>query len=159
MVKIFDFIPLLKEVTKNLLRDTVTVQYPFEHVKVPDGFRGAPEVNPELCIVCKNCEKECPTQCIDITPVNPAELQNYSLGQGKPFWFSINLSQCMFCQVCEESCPVKRKSSQSAITLNHERWRLAGYNLEETIEKKLVYQKSKEKSKTITQEVESNGIN
>ena len=65
----------------------------------------------------------------------------------------------MFCQVCEESCPVKRKGGQSAIILNHERWKLAGYNREETIEKKLVYQKSKEKSKTNPQEVESNGIN
>ncbi len=149
-MRIFDLFPLFKEVTKNLLTKSVTVQYPSEHIKVPDGFRGAPEVNPELCIACKNCEKECPTQCINLIPVNPAELPNYSPEQGKPFWFSINLSQCMFCQACEESCPVKRKGGQSAITLNQNRWQLAGYNLEDTIEKKLVYQKSKKKSKTNT---------
>ena len=158
-MRIYDLLPLIREVTKNLLHKSVTVQYPFDHVRVPNGFRGAPEVNPELCIVCRNCEKECPTQCISISPVNPVELPNYSLEYGKPFWFSINLSQCMFCQACEESCPVKRKTGQSAIILNHERWRMAGYSLEETTEKKLVYQKSKEKSKTTTIEVESNGIN
>ncbi len=147
MMRIFDLFPIFKEVTRNLFSKSVTVQFPSEHIKVPDGFRGAPEVNPELCIACKNCEKECPTHSINLIPVNPTELSNYSQEQGTPFWFSINLSQCMFCQACEESCPIKRKGGQSAITLNHNRWLMAGFSLEDTIETKLVYRKSKKKNK------------
>ena len=158
MMRIFDLFPLFREVTKNLLNKSVTVQYPYENIKVPDGFRGAPEVNPDLCIACRNCEKECPTRCIDIIPVSPTELPNYSPEQGKPFWFSINLSQCMFCQACEESCPIKRKTGQSAISLNAKRWRMAGYNLEDTIEKKLVFKRPSKKNKTNEIEVDVNGV-
>ncbi|PWI47424.1 hypothetical protein CEE45_12040 [Candidatus Heimdallarchaeota archaeon B3_Heim] len=156
MMRIFDLLPIFKEATRNLLTKSVTVQFPLEHIIVPDGFRGAPEVNPTLCIVCKNCEKECPTQCISIVPANPSKIHNFSKNQGKPFWFSINLSQCMFCQVCEEFCPINRKG-QSAIVLNPNRWRMAEYNLEDTIEKKLVYRKPKRKPIQI-KEVNSNGI-
>ncbi len=150
MMRIFDLFPIFKEVTRNLFRESVTVQFPFEHITVPDGFRGAPEVNPELCIACKNCEKECPTRCISLIPVNPTEISNFSQDQGTPYWFSINLSECMFCQACEESCPIKRKGGQSAIILNHNRWKMAEFSLKDTIETKLVYKKSKRKNKTKT---------
>lgn len=144
MVKIPNLFPILSEVTRNLVNKTITVEFPFEHVRVPDGYRGAPEVNPELCIVCKTCEKVCPTHCIEIIPLDPSEISDYSLEKGDPFYFSINLSQCMFCQECEESCPVGRKG-KSAISLNSSRWQMANYKKTDTIEKKLVYRKSKRK--------------
>lgn len=150
MVKLTGLFPILGEVTKNLFRKTATVKYPFEHIKVPSGYRGAPEVNPEICIACKTCEKECPTHCIGITPVDPVEISNYSPDKGKPFRFSINLAQCMFCQQCEELCPM-RKKGKSAITLNSNRWKMADYKIMNTIEIKLVYRKSKLKNNSKTQ--------
>ncbi|MFX1284924.1 MAG: 4Fe-4S binding protein [Promethearchaeota archaeon] len=146
MVKIPDLFPVLSEVTRNLINKTVTVEFPFENVKVPDGYRGAPEVNPKLCIVCKTCEKICPTHCIEIIPVNPSEIADYSQEKGIPFCFSINLSQCMFCQECEKSCPVGKKG-ESAINLNSSRWLMANYKIADTTEKKLVYQRPKRKKK------------
>ena len=157
MMRIFDLLPIFKEAIRNLFHKSVTIEFPYEHVKVPNGFRGAPEVNPSLCIVCKTCEKECPTQCISITSADPSEIQNFTENKGKPFWFSINLSQCMFCQICEEYCPTNRKG-RSAITLNPNRWKMAGFNLEDTIEVKLVYRNVKEKKAIQNKEVTSNGI-
>jgi formate hydrogenlyase subunit 6/NADH:ubiquinone oxidoreductase subunit I len=146
MVKITDLFPIFGQVTNNLFRKTATIEYPSEHTEVPSKYRGAPEVNPEICIACKTCEKECPTHCISIIPVNPIELSNYSPDKGLPFWFSINLAQCMFCQQCEESCPLNQKG-KPAITLNSKRWQLTVYKIADSIETKLVYRRSKKKSK------------
>lgn len=146
MIKLPDLFPILREVTRNLLSKTVTVNFPYEYIEVPDRYRGAPEVSPELCIVCKTCEKACPTHCIEIIPVNPTEISDYSLEKGDPFYFSVNLSQCMFCQECEESCPVGRKG-ESAITLNSTRWLMANCKKADTTEKKLVFRRSKRKTK------------
>ncbi|MFX0182341.1 MAG: 4Fe-4S dicluster domain-containing protein [Candidatus Hodarchaeota archaeon] len=150
MVRLTDLFPILGEVTRNLLSKPITIEFPFEHTKVPDGYRGAPEVDPELCIVCKTCEKDCPTHCIKISPANSTEISDYSPEKGKPFWFSINLTQCMFCQQCEELCPVGRKG-KSAITLNSSRWQMAEYKIEDAIETKLVYRRSKKESRIKTQ--------
>ena len=139
MIKRIRF-PIFREIIKNLQQRPFTIKYPTEHSNVPEKYRGAPEVDPKLCIVCKACEKECPTHCIRIIPVKSEEITTDSHERENVFWFTINLCQCMFCQQCEEICPVGKKS-RPAISLNSKRWRLATYLMNKRIEKKLVYKK------------------
>ena len=134
------YVAVIGEALRNLFRSNVTVMFPAEHVELPPNFRGAPEVNPELCIVCGTCERECPTHCISIT--GPIDDPNTPEGK-EAYNFSIKLAQCMFCQTCEEFCPVGKKG-EAAIKLT-DRWLLAVYDPNDSIETKVVYKKARRK--------------
>lgn len=132
------FVSVLGEAVRNLLRKDVTGRFPFgDPVPVPENYRGAPEVNPELCIVCGICAKECPTHCITIT-----EAPDKEAPEGKvAYEFSIKMAQCMFCQTCEEFCPISKSKGESAIKMTG-RWLLANYTVDATVETKIVYKKA-----------------
>ncbi|MHA1972736.1 MAG: 4Fe-4S dicluster domain-containing protein [Candidatus Hodarchaeales archaeon] len=135
MAGIKGYVAVIGEAFRNLFRPNVTVLFPAEHVELPDGFRGAPEVVPENCTVCRICEKECPTHCITIE--GPIEDPNTPEGK-EAYTHSIKLAQCMFCQTCEEFCRF------DAIHLT-KRWLLSAYDPDDTIETKVVYRKAKKK--------------
>ncbi|MHA2273931.1 MAG: 4Fe-4S binding protein, partial [Candidatus Hodarchaeales archaeon] len=61
MTGIKGFLAVIGEATRNLFRPNVTVLFPLEHTALPEGFRGAPEVDSDLCIICRRCERECPS--------------------------------------------------------------------------------------------------
>ena len=142
MTGIKGYIAVVGEAVRNLFRDNVTVKYPYELVEVPDGFRGAPEVNIDTCILCNACMRQCPTSCIDI---RPAEDMPEDPEKGIPYRFDILIAQCMFCQTCEEYCPVGRKG-QAAIFLNKDSWRNAVFNTDDSLRSYIVYKKSRKKS-------------
>ena len=68
-MKIGVFMP---ELLRHLFKKPATVDYPFKKLEVPEGFRGTPFLHPELCIVCKACERDCPAEAIEITSVDEA---------------------------------------------------------------------------------------
>ena len=141
MAGIKGYVAVIGEAVRNLFRANVTHLYPFvEPREMPDGFRGAPAVNSELCTVCYTCERECPTHCITIT--GPIEDPNTPEGK-EAYQHSIKLAQCMFCQTCEEFCPTGRKG-EAAIKLT-KRWDLAAYNVDDTIVTTVVYRKARSK--------------
>ena len=86
-----------------------TVQYPEEKAPISEHYRsfpflvfdGADAVDGLRCTACKICEKECPPQCISITPLRD---ENGKV-QKKPAVFDIDISVCMSCQICVEVCP------------------------------------------------------
>ena len=84
-----------------------TEQYPSEHPKVSERFRGAPRlnINPEngetLCISCDLCAIVCPENLIKVTSVRNPATRRKDLTQ-----FTYDLSRCMFCGLCEDACPV-----------------------------------------------------
>jgi len=47
-------------------RKTVTVQYPYERMKVAPRFRGKHAVDEDACIGCGICEVTCPNSTIQI---------------------------------------------------------------------------------------------
>ncbi|MHA1450056.1 MAG: 4Fe-4S binding protein, partial [Candidatus Hodarchaeales archaeon] len=104
----------------------------------PPDFRGAPVVDPALCTVCRTCERRCPTHCIEIT--GPVEAPDTPEGK-EAYEFRLTYAQCMFCQTCEEFCPEARKG-QAAITMS-EKWDLAAYSVEDTIQKWIVFRKKR----------------
>lgn len=152
MTGIKGYVAIFGEAFKNLRRDNATIDYvtdlidPSTAVPVPKDygglhhFRGAPEVNPDLCTVCGICAKECPTHCITIT--GPIEDPNTPEGK-EAYHYSIKMAQCMFCQTCEEFCPVGKKG-EPAVKLT-DRWALAHFDPETTIETKVVYKKARKK--------------
>ncbi|MBE0713205.1 MAG: 4Fe-4S dicluster domain-containing protein [Candidatus Aminicenantes bacterium] len=97
-MKIAVFLP---ELIRHLFKKPATVDYPFKKLEVPKGFRGTPYLNPEMCIVCKACERDCPAEAIEITSVNEAE---------KRFKMVIHNDRCVHCAQCVDSCPTAPKA-------------------------------------------------
>ncbi|MFX0061411.1 MAG: 4Fe-4S binding protein [Candidatus Hermodarchaeota archaeon] len=130
------YVAVIGEALRNLVRPNVTVLFPVEHTEVPPGYRGAPEVDPDLCTVCRICERECPTHTIQINgpieaPDTPPDKDAYE--------FTLNYSQCMFCQTCEEFCPQGKKGTPAIVLTN--KWLLAAYSTDDTVYRQIVYKK------------------
>jgi NADH-quinone oxidoreductase subunit I len=113
----------LKVTRANRRRRPVTLLYPEQRPSLAPRFRGLPEVDLNICIVCHLCEKACPTQCIHIEDILNAPVKGEAgAAETKPgkkkeaVVFNINAALCMFCGLCEESCPTKPVRS---IVLNH----------------------------------------
>ena len=99
-MKVAVFLP---ELLRHLFRKPATVDYPFRKLEVPQDFRGSPYLRPQLCIVCRACERDCPAEAIEITTVNEAE---------KRFRMVIHNDRCVHCAQCVDSCPTSPKAMQ-----------------------------------------------
>ncbi len=97
-MKIGVFLP---ELLRHLFKKPATVDYPFKKLDVPPGFRGTPFLHPELCIVCKACERDCPAEAIEIATVDEAT---------KKFRMVIHNDRCVHCAQCVDSCPTTPKA-------------------------------------------------
>jgi len=97
-MKLAVFMP---ELLRHLFKKPATVDYPFKKLEVPKDFRGTPFLRPELCIVCKACERDCPAEAIEITTVDEA---------AKRFRLVIHNDRCVHCAQCVESCPTSPKA-------------------------------------------------
>lgn len=83
----------------------VTVNYPYEHLRMTDQFRGHVDLirNEETgepnCVVCMACQKACPSDCIRI--------EGHKLEGAKhriPTLFMLDYTTCSLCGLCVESC-------------------------------------------------------
>jgi len=91
---------------KHIFRRKVTLQYPEQRWKFPEGFRGVPALVKDQndrtkCVACFLCQFVCPPKAITITagemPGN--KIEKY------PREFDINMLRCIYCGMCEEVCP------------------------------------------------------
>lgn len=86
--KLLGFIKPLR-ITKNLVGDRMTLNFPQEKLKAVEGYRGEHLVDTEKCIGCHLCEKVCPNNAITV----------------KEKIETIHLGKCCYCGLCAEYCP------------------------------------------------------
>jgi formate hydrogenlyase subunit 6/NADH:ubiquinone oxidoreductase subunit I len=102
---------MLPEVIRQLFKKPATVQYPFERNKVPATLRGKPVMNPGLCVGCKMCERDCPSEAITIQKVSETTDEQGKVKRN--FSMTFYLDRCTHCAQCEESC------AKRAITMDN----------------------------------------
>ena len=89
---------------KTMVEPKVTVKYPDVPLKMPDRFRGIQHFYPEKCIVCNQCARICPTECITLTgKPNPDPEKKVKVIDT----FDINFELCILCDLCTEVCPTE----------------------------------------------------
>ena len=84
---------LIKDMGSCIFKKPFTEQYPFVKVQAPEGYRGRHIFDPEKCISCGLCARDCPAQAIELVEVS---------GKRMPKFF---LDKCIFCYLCAEGCP------------------------------------------------------
>jgi NADH-quinone oxidoreductase subunit I len=93
------------------LEGTNTIQYPKQHLPIPEVGRYQLEVEIDDCIVCDLCAKICPVDCIDIEAIKATEvIGQTSDGSKKMLYaakFDIDMAKCMYCGLCTIVCPTE----------------------------------------------------
>jgi len=81
-----------------------TYKYPDEPIEMPDRFRGIQHFDPDKCIVCFQCARICPTQCITLSgkPNPDPEKKGRVIDT-----YDINFEICILCDLCTEVCPTE----------------------------------------------------
>ncbi len=95
---------MLPEVVRHLFRKPATVEVPFVPVPPPANVRGTPVMDPQKCIGCLRCEKDCPAEAIEIR--KHFEFTNEAGKNVKRFSMTLYIDRCTHCAQCAESCPV-----------------------------------------------------
>ncbi|MEW6426465.1 MAG: NADH-quinone oxidoreductase subunit I [Thermodesulfobacteriota bacterium] len=89
---------------RNFFQPVVTMQYPYETVKMTARFRGHIELIPDeegnpRCVACMMCVKACPSNCISVVGRKKTD------GKGKePESYILDFTTCSLCGSCVESC-------------------------------------------------------
>jgi len=100
-------------------RRAVTLQYPTERKEPPRMFRGKLAYSQDKCILCRQCERVCPNQCIAIRMTGKGK--NAQLDA-----YVVDHALCCYCGLCVETCPT------DAIWFTQE-YELSGYTREDCI--------------------------
>lgn len=87
---------MIRLLMQSLFKKPATTGYPLTKAVMPDKFRGKIIFHPQLCIGCKMCMRDCPSNAITIRKI-----------EEKKFECEINLAKCIYCAQCVDSCPKK----------------------------------------------------
>ncbi len=53
-----------RETLRTTINKPVTIQYPWERLVIPDGYRGRPGLVLDKCIGCHKCALVCPSEAV-----------------------------------------------------------------------------------------------
>lgn len=88
---------ILVEVTKNLFKKPITIQFPKESKTISRDYRGEHRWDMSKCIGCGICANACPNRAIEMVEVRHA-------GKTKKYP-NIDMGKCCFCGLCQDICP------------------------------------------------------
>ena len=106
---------MLSDVTRALFQEPVTEKYPFERTDAPLRYRGRLDWNPESCVGCQLCVKDCPSSALELVILDR---------KAKRFVLTYHMDRCTFCAQCVHSC------RQGSISLCCDEWELAATSKE-----------------------------
>lgn len=92
---------------KSIQVGKATVPYTPGISKAPEGFRGAPEIDPEKCTGCWLCVSACPTDALVMRDDKVQDKRTLFLSYG----------DCIFCGLCELACPYQAISFKGKFEL------------------------------------------
>ncbi|HLJ17336.1 MAG TPA: NADH-quinone oxidoreductase subunit NuoI [Bryobacteraceae bacterium] len=119
---------------KEMLRPTVTEDYPEAPVKFQERYRGVhvlqrDENGLEKCVACFLCSAACPAECIYIEAAENTKTARISGSERYAKVYNIDYNRCIFCGYCVEACPT------DAIT-HGQGFEIASYNTSTLIYRK-----------------------
>ena len=106
---------MFRDALRSLIRRPITERYPFEQKSPPERLRGQLHWNPEQCIGCGLCVKDCPANALELITLDK---------KNKRFILRYHLDRCTFCAQCVQSCRFK------CLEMSNEQWELAAYHKE-----------------------------
>ena len=105
---------LLNAVIEAMINPPETVDYPFAVLELPEGYRGAIVFDPEKCIGCGLCVRDCPAEALKI---NKKSREEYTV-----FHYP---ARCAYCGQCEDSCrhgAISHSNKLVGSTTNKDDW-------------------------------------
>lgn len=84
---------MIAQVIKSLFKKPATILYPQDKSGMPKHFRGKIVFEPDKCVGCKLCMRDCPSDAIKIIKAGD-----------KQFAAEFDLSKCIYCGQCVDSC-------------------------------------------------------
>jgi formate hydrogenlyase subunit 6/NADH:ubiquinone oxidoreductase subunit I len=98
---------------RHLFTPAVTVQYPHERDILPERSRQKLYVDMDECEGCRQCERACPVNCIQVETVKALPEEDLGMTkEGKKkrlhvIRFDIDMSKCCYCNLCTFPCPTE----------------------------------------------------
>jgi formate hydrogenlyase subunit 6/NADH:ubiquinone oxidoreductase subunit I len=106
---------MLKDVVQSLFKRPVTEQYPFVKTRAPERLRGKLTWNPEKCTGCCLCNKDCPSNAIQLITIDK---------KAKRFVMEYHADRCTYCAQCVQNCRFE------CIDMSSQQWELAALSKE-----------------------------
>jgi len=101
---------MLGDIVESLFKRPITEKYPFERHPAPDRLRGKLEWNPEKCTGCCLCNKDCPSNAIELIVIDK---------KAKRFVMEYHADRCTYCAQCVQNCRFE------CLNMSSEQWELA----------------------------------
>ncbi|MCX5870905.1 MAG: 4Fe-4S dicluster domain-containing protein [Deltaproteobacteria bacterium] len=95
---------------REFFKPTVTVQYPYQTIKMSAKFRGhteliADEEGKPKCGVCGLCERACPSSCITLGSISvDIEVDGKVKKKKVLSKYELDFTKCSLCGQCVENC-------------------------------------------------------
>ncbi len=85
---------MVGQVISSVFKRPATTNYPYTRDDVPTNYRVKIKFNPDKCIGCNLCMRDCPSDAIKINDIG-----------NKKYEAEFRLDKCIFCSQCAISCP------------------------------------------------------